>query len=56
MDAKSTRGQSRPISNRRKGRRFKVDRREAVRFEPNQENRRKKSRAALQLWLHFEIY
>ena len=38
MDAKSTRGQSRPISNRRKGRRFKVDRREAVRFEPNQEN------------------
>ena len=39
MDAKSATGQ--PIEKRRKARRFKVDRREEVRFEPNKENRRR---------------
>jgi hypothetical protein len=41
MDAKSGKGQDRPIEQRRKARRIIVDRREEIRFEPNKENRRK---------------
>jgi hypothetical protein len=41
MDAKSGKGQDRPIEKRRKARRIIVDRREEIRFEPNKENRRK---------------
>jgi hypothetical protein len=41
MDAKSAKGQGRPIEKRRKARRIEVDRRVEVRFEPNKENRRK---------------
>jgi hypothetical protein len=44
MDAKSTKGQDRPIEKRRKARRINMERREEIRFEPNSENRRKNLR------------